>query len=87
MSRARHRASGGKVSKYNAQDSNVMKEAEEKKKGGRVHGEGSSSKPRSDRPGRKRGGRIGANLMPLSTAAKVTHVTKGEGPETGEPSD
>lgn len=38
-------------------------------------------------PGRKKGGGVGANLMPLSTAAKVKHVTKDETPEIGEPSD
>jgi len=35
--------------------------------------------------GRARGGRIGANLMPLSTAARVKHVTPGEQPEEGGP--
>lgn len=36
-------------------------------------------------PGRKRGGGIGANLTPLSTAARVKEVTKGEEPEGGVP--
>ena len=116
MSRARHKAKGGKAVAYNAADSNVMKEAHERKKGGRVHhhGEGEEAKHRSDRkerkhgggvhhsghpkhhadggvehhkkmhhgtPGRKRGGGIGANLTPLSTAARIKEVTKGESSE------
>ena len=117
MSRARHKAkaSGGKAVAYNAADSNVMKEAHERKKGGRVHhhGEGEEAKHRHDRkerkrgggvhhghpkhhadggvehhkkmhhgtPGRKRGGGIGANLTPLSTAARIKEVTKGESSE------
>jgi len=129
MSRARHKAkaSGGKAVAYNAADSNVMKEAHERKKGGRVHhhGEGEEAKHRHDRKerkrggsvkhhhahgvgrhheeghpahhtdggvehhakmhkeprGRKRGGGIGANRMPLSTAANIKEVTKGEDKE------
>lgn len=38
-------------------------------------------------PGRKRGGGIGANLTPLSTAARVKQITKGEEPEEGVHSD
>jgi hypothetical protein len=96
MSRARHRAKGGKVVHWNAgEDQPAAKEAEEKKKGGRVDGEGHEGKKRHDRararggavPGRKRGGGIGANLNPLSTAARVKHITKGETPEAGEHSD
>lgn len=33
--------------------------------------------------GRARGGRIGSNLMPLSTAARVKHITPGEQAEEG----
>lgn len=91
MSRARHmaRKDGGSVKEvaYNAADSNVMKEAKERKRGGKVMGEGEMPKKHHGKPGRARGGRIGANLMPLSTAARVTHITKGETPESGEPSD
>lgn len=128
MSRARHkehkeRASGGALSsepKWNAGgEQNAAKEAEEKKRGGRVkhhEAEGEEGKKRMDKrargghvgkkmheglgefkhggeakkkehehKGRARGGRIGANLMPLSTAARVKHVTKGEEPEEGGP--
>lgn len=123
MSRARHkehkRAEGGRLSsepKWNAGgEQNAAKEAEEKKKGGRVHGHEHEehAKKRMDKrarggavarkhgghveekheekekhhmhKGRAKGGRIGANLMPLSTAARVKHVTKGEQPEEGGP--
>lgn len=132
MSRARHkehkmRADGGRLSsepKWNAGgEQNAAKEAEERKKGGRVkhhEAEGEHAKKRMDKrarggiiarkhggkaeheskaeehreyekekkhehKGRARGGRIGANLMPLSTAARVKHVTKGEEPEEGGP--
>jgi hypothetical protein len=123
MSRARHkehkRAEGGRLSsepKWNSGgEQNAAKEAEEKKKGGRVHheAEGEHAKKRMDKrarggavarkhgghveekheekekkhehKGRAKGGRIGANLMPLSTAARVKHVTKGEEEEGGGP--
>jgi hypothetical protein len=111
MSRARHkkeherkRARGGEVA-YAGGDSNVMKEAKERKRGGRIHheAEGEEAHERHDRErrrggrmehehekNRKRGGRvhgkhrakggeIGANEKPLSTAARVSHI-KGVGP-------
>lgn len=70
---------------YNAQGSHVEEEAEEKKDGGAAmkkrhrheklkdggHVEGAKKKHRMDRPGRKRGGRIGADMAPLSSAAKI----------------
>lgn len=93
MSRARHknRENGGPVKQveWNAQGSNAMKEANEKRKGGRVMADGEKSKSRSDKPSRAKGGRvkgagIGANLTPLSTAARVRHITKGETPEEGD---
>lgn len=64
MSRARHkrheeRAAGGKVVAYTAGDSNVMKEAHERKRGGRVHhGEGEEGKHHAGK--RKRGGKVEA---------------------------
>lgn len=70
------RAEGGKAEWYAGGGSNVAKEAEEKKKGGAVkrkHGgevEGRMSKKRLDKPGRKRGGGVGADLTPLSTASR-----------------
>ncbi len=95
MSRARHRAMGGSVKKtvYAGEGSNVLKEAEERKRGGGIKGEGEMPKHRADKRargggvGRKRGGGVGANLTPLSTAAKVKEITKGEQPEGGNKSD
>jgi hypothetical protein len=102
MSRARHhekekRKDGGSVKEheYNAVGSPAMEEAKERKKGGKVErkhggmveGEGERPKAHYGRKGRARGGRIGADKMPLSSAAKVEHVTKGENPEVGIPSD
>lgn len=78
MSRARHgtikRASGGSVPDKISGNPNVFKEAAERKKGGRVERKfvgfytGGAVRPRLDRPGRKSGGRVGANSAPLSTA-------------------
>jgi hypothetical protein len=58
---------------YAGADSNVLKEAKERKKGGKVCAkvDGEMSRPRLDRPGRKRGGRIGSDTAPLSSAARV----------------
>lgn len=85
-----HRAEGGKVKAYDAEGSNVEKEAEERKHGGRVkkekerkHGgrvkeeariEGKKAKMRLDRPGRKSGGRVGSDKSPLSSAHNVSKV-------------
>ena len=115
MSRSRHmkRAAGGatKETVYAGAGSNVLKEAEERKRGGKVmHGEGEKGKHRADKrargghvsghpkhhadggvahhkhmhsahAGRKRGGGIGANLKPLSTAANIKEITPGESKE------
>ena len=83
---ARHkrgRASGGVALKnsaptdvYAGGSSNVLKEAREKhNKGGKAmgHADGAKAKMRMDRrPGRKRGGGVGSNMKPLSTAANVS---------------
>ncbi len=83
----------GKMHDYTA-DSEVTKEAMEKKDGGRmkkadggrtafargggvkkhVMGEGHKGSRRLDRPGRKRGGGVGADMRPLTTAAKTTEA-------------
>lgn len=80
------RAKGGSVKPYNAQGSNVEKEAEEKKHGGRVkrkHGgrtkeehrvEGKMAKMHLGRPGRKAGGRVGSDKSPLTSAHNVSKV-------------
>lgn len=73
---ARHRkgkASGGKIMVASG-NPNVIEEARERKRGGRANAvaamEGAPSRHRPDRkvPGRKSGGRVGANMAPLSTA-------------------
>lgn len=49
---------------------NVISEAEEKKSGGKAVGKvmGGKSRMRLDKPGRKVGGRVGADKSPLSSA-------------------
>lgn len=90
MSRARHRAKGGRVAVYAGEGSNVLKEAHERKRGGRVDGEGDAPMKRADKrarggsvgaasaPGRKRGGAVGSNLKPLSTAASTKKLSVEE---------
>lgn len=86
------RAGGGVVPKdpspkkvYAGAGSNVVKEADERKDGGRVKKkepgkvEGKMAKMRLDRPGRKSGGRVGADRSPLSEAAKTTGPSDKEG--------
>lgn len=80
MKGRKYRAAGGAVKEdcpeeiYAGAGSNVVKEAKERKRGGRVKKEvgkvdGKLSKMRLDRPGRKMGGRVGADKSPLSSAA------------------
>lgn len=68
---------------YAGKGSNVEKEAEERADGGKVGHkrmkhkeggkiEGEAGKRRLDRPGRKRGGGVGSDKSPLSSAAKIT---------------
>lgn len=94
MSRARHKASGGRTEMKVSGNPDVFKEAEDKKKGGKVKRAtgggvgvgkvvglmtGGAVKPRMDRPGRKSGGRVGANLSPLSTAHGTVAAEKTPG--------
>lgn len=75
--KARHkkRSSGGATEAGG--NPNVFKEAKERKRGGRaMKAEGGVSKMRLDRPGRKTGGRVGADKSPLSSAARVTSPEK-----------
>ena len=82
---------------------NVLKEAQEKKKGGKVKRAtggkvegvaaagakpagktiglmtGGAVRPRLDRPGRKSGGRVGADKSPLSSAHGTTSAEKTPG--------
>ena len=69
----KHKASGGGI-KNAGGNPEVIKEAEERKRGGKAIGKmhGGMSAKRLDRPGRKRGGRVGANMAPLSTAHSAT---------------
>ncbi len=60
---------------YAGEHSNVVKEAEKKAKGGAAEHHLDGHKPkkhRLDRPGRKRGGRAGADKAPLTTASHIT---------------
>lgn len=78
------RKAGGKVAVYAGEGSNVLKEAKERKHGGKVEGE--PSKKRADKrarggaagaavaPGRKRGGSVGADKHPMSSAASVSKL-------------
>ena len=96
MSKMRHKKSGGsvgndmdgaeeskgskKVKAYDGGGSNVEKEADEKKAGGRVKKkaggavEGDKPKERLDRPKRKAGGRVGSDKSPFSSAHTVSRV-------------
>ena len=70
---------------YAGKGSNVEKEAKQKKHGGRAkrkhgghvkhvgHVDGMHAKKRADRPARKRGGKVGADMNPLSSAHSATH--------------
>lgn len=76
MSRSRHKkAAGGKVF-YAGGSSNVAKEAEEKKHGGRVKKDvdkpeaGKAKKRMDKKPHRASGGRVGADKSPFSSAAR-----------------
>jgi hypothetical protein len=78
------RDDGGRVGLKAAGNPDVFKEAEgkesyanggERKRGGKVKKhvgapEGKKARHRHDRPGRKMGGRVGADRAPLSTAHK-----------------
>ena len=83
---ARHKskkASGGiAVASGNPE---VIKEAEEKKKGGKAMGkmQGAMSRHRLDKPGRKTGGRVGADKSPLSTANRSASAPASTKSQTG----
>ena len=94
------RKDGGKVEPdqkepfaYNAKGSEVEKEAEEKSRGGRAkrakggHVEGMHKRMRLDKPGRKRGGGVGSDMRPLTTAAKVKPAQDHDAPISGNAAD
>lgn len=92
---------------YAGGESNVAKEAEDKKEGGQelnrggrakrarggkteMHGEAMRGPRRMDRPGRKRGGGVGADRTPLSTANRTSNAeghTTGMAGEAGGPDE
>lgn len=86
MSRARHRKDGGRTPDKVSGNPNVFKEAAERKNGGAVKRnaggkvigrmDGGAVRPRLDKPGRKSGGRVGADKSPLSSAHKVSSPSK-----------
>ena len=68
---------------YAGGDSNVVKEAKERKRGGMCKKEGGKAMgkeaaKRLDRPARKAGGKVGANERPLSTAAHTSDRPGGD---------
>lgn len=77
---ARHKksrkAGGGEVKKAGGNPF-VFADAEAKKSGGKAIGKmhGAASKKRLDRPGRKTGGRVGADKSPLSTAHRTSSAS------------
>lgn len=94
MSRARHKAEGGKVEPelkpkvYAGEGSEVDKEAMEKKRGGRTKKkaggmvEGEEKRERLDRPKRKAGGKVGSDHSPF-TSAKETRDAEDHKAEEG----
>lgn len=87
----KHKKEGGRIGMKAAGNPDVFEEAEEKKHGGKVKGKkigemhGKSPKHRMDRPGRKSGGRVGADKAPLSSANRVTTDKKDGETSMGQP--
>lgn len=83
-----HKAKGGGIAVAGG-NPDVIHEAEEKKRGGKAMGKvhGHHPKHRLDRPGRKRGGRVGANTAPLSTAHSSTAADTEPKSQAGGASD
>ena len=83
MSRARHKkAMGGSVKPdvYAGEGSNVLKEAMERKRGGKVqHGEGEKAKERHDRPKRARGGKVEAEAEERKHGGKAEEKHRAKG--------
>jgi len=83
-----HKEKGGEVKAYDAQGSNVEKEAEEKKRGGRVKKkaggsiQGAPANMHLGRAHRAKGGRTGSDKSPLTSAAK-TEAPVGHSMDSG----
>lgn len=84
--KGKKKADGGRTNMRVSGNPDVFKEADERKKGGKVkratggkvpEGKvvglmtGGGVRPRLDRPGRKSGGRVGADKSPLSSANRT----------------
>jgi len=67
------RYAGGKVPEVAYGNKDVIEEAKERKKGGKVPGKGVP--PRLDKR-RRTGGRVGSDSSPLSSAHKATSAPK-----------
>lgn len=101
MSKHRHKkANGGRTEMKVSGNPDVFKEAEERKHGGKVKRAsggkvdggkiaglmtGGAVRPRLDRPGRKSGGRVGADHSPLSSAHNMTSDKKDGETTNGAP--
>lgn len=88
---AEERAAGGMVE---GEGEAAKSRADKRARGGSVHEPHHEVKTHSMKhkhgmkvPGRKRGGSVGADRHPLTSAANVKHVTSGEQPEEGVHSD
>lgn len=95
MAARHHRKAGGSVDSMSApkefqKSADVVKDVEGKKRGGGVKkheghmAEGHAAKKRMDRPGRKRGGRCGADMSPLSSAGKTSKSSGTVSSEIGD---
>lgn len=78
---------GGKIAPYAKSNPKVMAEAHDKSEGPVLSAEATKEpmalgakvkSMRLDRPGRKMGGRVGADCAPLSTAASVDRRSDGK---------
>lgn len=79
---AEEKKRGGGVHHADGESAKKRADHKERKRGGHVKSE-EKKEHKGKVPGRARGGGIGADRTPLTTAAKVKHVTSGELPEEG----
>ena len=84
LKEAMERKRGGKVEHMEGEGEKPKhrKDHAERKRGGKAEHEKHRAKG-----GRVKGEGVGANLTPLSTAARIREVTKGEEPEDSPKSD